>query len=129
MTLTRRLFFALIGLLLLFSWSFRLRVIFFHRFSDPYLVGHLLVAFFSLSAGGYLLGLSLRRTGLGRRQAPLLILFAFGMGMHWIWRIFRIWADPASDPNPRAHLYLAGLLLLVSGYLARIGWRTRRGPA
>lgn len=125
MTLRRRLTLGLIGLSLLFAWVFRLFIIYLNRLTDRFLAPHVAVAVLSCFAGIYLLRLALQRGGLVGVQPTLLLIIGVAMMLHWFWRISVILLDLPQDPNPRVHLHLAGLLILLSGYLAWLGWKGR----
>jgi len=126
MRVRRRLALGSIGCALVLSWTFRLLVIYWNRFFDPFLLLHLSVACFSLLAGGYLLRLALQRRPMSYPQHTLLLVFALGMVMSWFWRVYVILSDLSHDANPRAHLHLAALLILLSVYLAWVGWKGRQ---
>jgi hypothetical protein len=116
----------LIGFFLVFSWAFRLMVVYLNREIDRFLIPHAAIALFSVLAGGYLIRLAFQRTAALPRQYGLLLVLALVMLAGWVWRVYVVLSDLSRDPNPRAHLHLAGVLILLSGYLAWIGWKGRR---
>jgi len=113
-----------IGLLLCIAWGFRVWILLLLNAGDPWLVTHSLVAAVSLGAAVLLLRIGLRTIHrLPTRHDPLWItligLWIAGVGVH---RLVAVTTQPMTDPNPRAHLHLSVLFMVIGAVLLGVAW-------
>lgn len=111
---------------LLLSWVFRLYILSLHGWTDPYLIPHLFVALSSLLVGFFLIWLGVRGKRTTRKEFSSLIASGVFLLITWLFRFGSILIDPSKDPNPRAHLRLSALFLLLGVFVIRIGVKGRR---
>lgn len=116
------------ALLLLLTWGFRVYILFLTAPGDPSLLSHSLVALASLGSAALLLSLGIQAFRRGARERdPIWLavigLWITGVGLH---RLFDLLRSPGEDPNPRAHLHLALLFLLMGVILMGMAWAGKR---
>lgn len=117
-----------IGSLQLAAWGFRVWILFLLSEGDRWLVTHSVVTLVSLGAAVLLLQIGIRaRRGQHSRKDPLWIaasgLWISGVGIH---RLVSVLTNPATDPNPRAHLHLSVLFMVLGAILLGIAWYWKR---
>ncbi len=116
------------GLLLLLTWGFRLYILFLTAPGDPSILSHSLIAVVSLGSAALLLALGIQAFRRGARERDpiwlaVIALWIAGVGLH---RLFDLLRSPGEDPNPRAHLHLALLFLVMGVILMGMAWAGRR---
>ncbi|MEW6324180.1 MAG: hypothetical protein AB1515_02215 [Nitrospirota bacterium] len=116
----------LAGLLLLASWGIRAYILRLTAPGDPWLWVHAAITLVSLAAAVWLLHLGYRtltrRIGAadGRWLAAAgLWILAIGLN-----RLVLVLTKP--DPNPRAHLHLSVLFIVIGGALLGMAWLWKR---
>jgi hypothetical protein len=117
-----------IGLLQGAAWGFRVWVLFLLREGDRWFITHSLVTLVSLGTAFLLLRIGIRtRRQQHSRNDPLWIaasgLWTAGVGIH---RLLSVLTQPAMDPNPRAHLHLSVLFMVLGAILLGIAWYWKR---
>jgi len=117
-----------IGSLQFAAWGFRVWILFLLSEGDRWLITHSVVTLVSLGTAVLLLRIGIR----ARRQQhsskdPLWIaasgLWISGVGFH---RLISVLTHPATDPNPRAHLHLSVLFIVIGAILLGITWYWKR---
>jgi hypothetical protein len=117
-----------IGLLQCAAWGFRVWILFLLSEGDPWLIVHTVVTLVSLGAAVLLLRIGIR----ARRQQPSLSdpawiaasgLWIAGVGIH---RFVAVLTHPMTDPNPRAHLHLSVLFMVLGAVLLGVAWFWKR---
>lgn len=129
MTKKVRALIILTGLVIFFSWGFRLYVLYLHWGSDRFMVPHLLVAVISFSIGAFLLSMGVRGGRAERRDYSILSGAALFTILWWGFRAIKVLLHPEEDPNPTAHLHLSLLFLVLGGLLLITGWQGRSRPS
>lgn len=119
----------LTGLVIFFSWGFRLYVLFIRWASDPFRLPHALVALIFVSIGAFLLWMAFQGKRAGRREYTILAGAALFTVVWWGYRAANVLLHPEADPNPTAHLHLSLLFLVLGGLLLIAGWQGRRRSA
>ncbi len=121
-----RALFITSGLIIFLSWAFRLYVLFTRWGTDRFSAFDTFIVLLSFSMGLFILWMAKQGEKLIRRDYTLLIAIAvfnlFWWGNRWI----KVTLHPENDPNPRAHLHLASLYLVMSGLLLLTGWLGRK---
>lgn len=117
-----------IGLLQCIAWGFRIWILFLLRAGDRWLITHSVVTLVSLGTAVLLLRIGIRaRRQQHSRNDPLWIaasgLWIAGVGIH---RLISVLTQPALDPNPRAHLHLSVLFMVLGSILLSIAWYWKR---
>ncbi|MFY9271171.1 MAG: hypothetical protein WAO55_15615 [Candidatus Manganitrophaceae bacterium] len=115
----------LTGLVIFFSWGFRLYVLFSRWENDPFRLPHALVAVISFSIGAFLLSMGIRGGKATRRDYTLLSGAALFTIVWWGFRAIKVLLYPEQDPNPTAHLHLSNLFLVLGSLLFWVGWKGR----
>ena len=116
----------LTGLVIFFSWGFRLYVLYLHWGNDPFMLPHAIVAVVSFGIGAFLLSMGARGSRATRRDYTLLIGAALFTILWWGFRLIKVLLYPESDPNPTAHLHLSVLFVVLGGLLFAAGWKGRK---
>jgi hypothetical protein len=117
-----------VGLLLGMAWAFRAWTVVLLAPGDPALISHALVTLVSLGAS-VLLSLigwrTFRRRAHSTDGAWLTVigLWIAGVGVH---RLVAVLTHPVTDPNPRAHLHLSVLFMVIGAFLLGMAWFWRR---
>lgn len=119
----------LTGLVIFFSWGFRLYVLYLHWGNDPFMLPHALVAVISFSIGVFLLSMAMRGSRATRRDYTILIGAALFTILWWGFRAMKVLLYPEGDPNPTAHLHLSVLFLVLGTLLLITGWQGRNRAA
>ena len=114
------------GLVIFFSWGFRLFVIYLHWGNDPFMVPHLFGAIVSFGIGVFLLWMAYLGKRSGRREYTTLLAAAIFTIVWWGFRATNVLLHPERDPNPTAHLHLSTLFLVLGGLLLITGWQGRK---
>jgi uncharacterized membrane protein YidH (DUF202 family) len=119
---------VVIGLLQCAAWGFRVWVLILLSKGDSWLVVHTVVTLISLGIAVLLLRIGLRtlRRRASRRDPAWIAaggLWIAGVGVH---RLIAVLTRPMTDPNPRAHLHLSVLFMVLGGLLLGIAWLWRR---
>ncbi|SRR5579884_2364187 len=117
------------GLVIFFSWGFRLYVIYLHWGNDPFMIPHLFGAIISFGIGIFLLAMGVRGSRATRRDYTVLIGAALFTILWWAVRAINVLLHPERDPNPTAHLHLSILFLVLGGLLFITGWQGRNRAA
>ncbi len=121
-----RTLFIVSGLIIFFSWGFRLYVLYTRWGSDRFSFVDLFIVTLSFSMGVFLLWMSKQREKATARDYSLVMATAvfniFWWGNRWI----KVTLHPENDPNPRAHLHLSSLYLVIGGLLLLAGWHGRK---
>jgi len=117
-----------IGLLQCTAWGFRVWILLLLGEGDPWLITHSVVTLVSLGAAGLLLRIGIRaRRHHPSRSDPLWIavsgLWIAGVGIH---RLIAVLTQPMTDPNPRAHLHLSVLFMVLGAVLLGVAWFWKR---
>jgi len=114
----------IIGLLLCTAWGFRVWILLLLGTGDPWLVTHSVVTAVSLGGAILLLRIGMRTIRQApSRNDPLWIagsgLWISGVGIH---RLIAVLTQPTTDPNPRAHLHLSVLFMVLGAVLLGVAW-------
>ncbi|HUJ80210.1 MAG TPA: hypothetical protein VLY45_07850 [Nitrospiria bacterium] len=119
---------VIIGVLQCAAWGFRVWVLYLLSEGDSWLIVHTVVTLISLGVAVLILRigiLSIRRRP--SRHDPAWIatsgLWIAGVGIH---RLIAVLTHPSTDPNPRGHLHLSVLFLVLGALLLGIAWIWRR---
>jgi len=122
---------VVIGLLLGLAWAFRVWTIVLLAQGDSSLISHSLVAVVSLGAAVMLFLIGLRTVR--RRARPAdpswmtgIGLWIAGVGVH---RLVAVVTNPSTDPNPRAHLHLSVVFMVIGALLLGTAWFWKRADA
>lgn len=118
----------LTGLVIFFSWGFRLYVLYLHWGNDPFMLPHAAVAVVSFAIGAFLLSMGFRGGKATRRDYTLLAGAALFTILWWGFRAVKVLVHPEDDPNPTAHLHLSVLFLVLGGLLLITAWQGRNRP-
>lgn len=116
----------LTGLVIFFSWGFRLYVIYLHWGNDPFMLPHLFGAIVSFGIGAFLLSMGVRGSRATQLDYTILIGSALFTIAWWGVRAVNVLLHPERDPNPTAHLHLSVLFLVLGGLLLVTGWKGRQ---
>ena len=114
------------GTVIFFSWGFRLYVLYIHWDDDPFILPHFLLALLSFGIGAFFLWMAKKGPKAVRRDYTILLCAALFTVVWWGYRWVKVQLHPEGDPNPRAHLHLASLFLVLGGLLIWTGWKGRR---
>ncbi|MBI3803777.1 MAG: hypothetical protein HY282_08455 [Nitrospirae bacterium] len=113
------------GLVIFFSWGFRLYVLYLHWGNDPFMTPHAAVAVISFAIGAFLLSMGIRGSKSTRRDYTILTGAALFTVLWWGFRAIKVLLHPESDPNPTAHLHLSVLFIVLGALLLTAGWQGR----
>jgi hypothetical protein len=121
-----RVLLTISGLIIFFSWGFRFYVLYSRWGSDRFSFLDLFIVLLSFSIGAFLLWLARQGEKAPPRAYTILIASSvftiFWWGIRWI----KVTLHPENDPNPRAHLHLASLYLVIGILLLLAGWKGRK---
>ncbi len=109
-----------------FTYGFRFYVLYSRWEVDPLRVLHLLIALFYYSLGIFVLRMGIQGSRTGRRDYSILMYASLFTVIYWAFRWGKVVFYPENDPNPRAHLHLASLYLVMGGLLLITGWCGRK---
>ncbi|MEK7286095.1 MAG: hypothetical protein AAB035_02210 [Nitrospirota bacterium] len=126
-----RIFFALLGGWIFFSWGFRLYILTIRWETDPFRLRTLFFAIVFLGIGFFIARLAWLGKLLNRSMAMGLIIAAVFTIGYWGFRLSRLFLYPDIDPNPRSHLHLAVTYIVLGLALLWIAIRsenTRKEP-
>jgi hypothetical protein len=117
-----------IGLLQGTAWGFRVWVLILLSEGDRWLIVHTIVTLVSLIAALLLLRIGIRaRRQQPSRRDPAWIgasgVWIAGVGVH---RFVAVLTHPMTDPNPRAHLHLSVLFMVLGAVLLGVAWFWKR---
>jgi hypothetical protein len=117
-----------IGSLQFAAWGFRVWILFLLSEGDRWLITHSVVTLVSLGTAVLLLRIGIRaRRQQHSRKDPRWIaasgIWISGVGIH---RLVSVLTHPATDPNPRAHLHLSVLFMVLGVVLLGIAWYWKR---
>lgn len=117
-----------IGLLQGAAWGFRVWVLILLSAGDRWLVVHTVVTLVSLGAALLLwrIGVRARREQPSRHDPAWIVasgLWIAGVGVH---RLVAVLSHPMTDPNPRAHLHLSVLFMVLGAVLLGVAWFWKR---
>lgn len=124
-----RVLIILTGLVIFFSWGFRLYVLYLHWGNDPFMLPHAAVAVISFAIGAFLLSMGIRGSKATRRDYTILIGASLFTIIWWGFRAIKVLLYPEGDPNPTAHLHLSVLFLVLGTLLLITGWQGRNKTA
>lgn len=110
------------GLIIFLSWAFRLYVLFTRWGTDRFSFVDLFIVLTSFSIGVFLLWMARQGNKVIARHYTILMATAIFNILWWGNRWQRVWFHPENDPNPRAHLHLASLYLVMGFLLLLAGW-------
>ncbi len=116
-----------VGIVVVLSWGFRFWVLWELRNVDPMIVGHTLFALINFGLGLFLLFAGTRPSILPR-DARLITATGLFFLIYWLYRGATILINPSGDPNPRAHLHLSGLFIVVGALLCGVGLNYLKRP-
>jgi len=114
------------GLIIFLSWAFRLYVLFTRWGTDRFSFKDLFIVLLSFSIGVFLLWMAKQGGKVSRRDYSILIGVSLFNILWWGSRWQKVWFHPENDPNPRAHLHLASLYLVMGGLLLLTGFMGRK---
>ncbi|MFQ5580105.1 MAG: hypothetical protein ACE5FZ_05785 [Nitrospiria bacterium] len=114
------------SLVIFFTWGFRLFVLYNRWQLDPLRIPHLLITLAYFGLGGFLLRLGIQGARTKRRDYSILIYASVFTVVYWSYRWGKVVLYPENDPNPRSHLHLASLYLVMGGLLLVAGWCGRK---
>jgi hypothetical protein len=117
------------GLLLFITWTIRAYILFLTAAGGASRAGHTVITLGSLAAAVLLLRIgyrTIRRQGrpTDGRWLMAIGIWMLGIGGH---RLIMVLTEPARDPNPRAHLHLSVLFLVIGAVLLVSAWQWTRG--
>lgn len=121
-----RALFIVSGLIVFFSWGFRLYVLFSRWGTDRFSFFDLLIVLLSFSIGIFLLWMAKQRDKTTPRDYALVMAAALFNIFWWGNRWIQVTLHPENDPNPRAHLHLSSLYLVMGVLLLMAGWKGRK---
>ncbi len=114
------------GLIIFLSYAFRFYVLFTRWGTDQFSVLNALIALAFFSIGLFLFWMVKQKEKLISRDYSILIASSIFTILWWGNRWQKVWFHPENDPNPRAHLHLASLYLVMGGLLLLTGWMGRK---
>ncbi len=114
------------GTIIFLSWGFRLYVLFSRWGTDRFSFVDLFIVLTSFGIGIFLLWMAKRRDKVLRRDYTVLMATSIFTILWWGNRWQKVWFHPENDPNPRAHLHLASLYLVMGFLLLLAGWQGRK---
>lgn len=114
------------GLIIFLSWSFRLYVLFTRWGTDRFSFVDLFIVLTSFSIGVFLLWMAKQGAKASARDYMILIATSLFNLAWWGNRWIQVTLHPEKDPNPRAHLHLASLYLVMGFLLLLAGWTGRK---
>ncbi|NOY83923.1 hypothetical protein MNBD_NITROSPIRAE01-1299 [hydrothermal vent metagenome] len=114
------------GLIIFLSWAFRFYVLFTRWGTDRFSMFNAFIALIFFSIGLFLLWMVKQDKKLIRRDYTILIVSAIFTLFWWGNRWQKVWFHPENDPNPRPHLHLASLYLVMGALLLLTGWMGRK---
>jgi len=126
MTKKVRTLLILSGLIIFFSWGFRLYVLYTRWGSDRFSYVDLFIVTLSFSIGVFVLYMAKQGPKCSLRDYSILIAASIFNILWWAMRWIRVTLHPENDPNPRAHLHLATLYMVMGGLLLVVGWKGRK---
>ncbi len=109
-----------------FTYGFRFFVLYNRWGVDPLRVLHLLIALFYYGLGIFVLRMGIQGSRTERRDYSILMYASLFTVIYWSFRWGKVVFSPENDPNPRAHLHLASLYLVMGGLLLAAGWSGRK---
>ena len=118
----------LTGLVIFFSWGFRLYVLYLHWGNDPFMLFLAAVVVFFFVFGAFLLSKGFRGGRFLSRDNTILSGAALFTICWWGFRAIKVLVHPEEDPNPTAHLHLSVLFLVLGTLLLITGWQGRNRP-
>lgn len=121
-----RILLTVSGLIIFFSWGFRLFVLYNRWGTDPSSFFNLFIVLLSFGIGVFLLWMARRGEKAPPTAYTALILTSIFNIFWWGNRWMKVTLHPENDPNPRAHLHLATLYLVMGGLLLWAGWTGRK---
>lgn len=114
------------GLIIFLSWAFRLYVLFTRWGTDRFSVFNTFIVLIFFSMGLFVLWMAKQKEKVIRRDYTVLIATSIFTIFWWGNRWQKVWFHPENDPNPRAHLHLASLYLVMGALLLLTGWLGRK---
>lgn len=114
------------GLIIFFSWGFRLYVLYSRWGTDRFLFSDLFIVLTSFGIGIFLLWMARQGSKAVRRDYAVLLYASLFTIIWWGYRWIKVTLHPENDPNPRAHLHLASLYLVMGGLLLLTAWKGRK---
>jgi len=112
--------------IIFFTYGFRFFVLYNRWGVDPLRVLHLLIGLAYYSLGGLLLRMGIQGGRTELRDYSILTAASLITVIYWGFRWSKVVFYPGEDPNPRAHLHLASLYLVMGGLLLAAGWSGRK---
>lgn len=117
---------TLSGLIIFFSWGFRLYVLYSRWGTDRFSFFDLFIVLLSFGIGVFLLWMARQGEKAPPRAYTALIATSLFNMFWWGNRWIKVTLHPENDPNPRAHLHLASLYLVMGALLLLVGWMGRK---
>ena len=114
------------GLIIFFSWGFRLYVVSIRWGTDRFSFFDLFIVILYFVFGIFLLWMAKRGAKCSIRDYTVLLYAAVFTILWWIHRWTLVMLHPEKDPNPRAHLHLASLFIVIGALLLLVGWKGRK---
>ncbi|MBN4054445.1 hypothetical protein JYT87_01915 [Nitrospira defluvii] len=114
------------GLIIFFSWGFRLYVLYTRWGTDRFSFFDLMIVLLSFSIGVFLLWMAKQGPKCKAQDYAILSAASTFNILWWGNRWIRVTLHPENDPNPRAHLHLASLYIVMGALLLLVGWKGRK---
>jgi len=114
------------GLIIFLSWAFRLYVLSTRWGTDRFSVLDTFIVLVFFSMGLFLLWMVKQGDKLTRQHYTILMASSVFTLLWWGNRWQRVFFHPENDPNPRAHLHLASLYLVMGALLLAAALKGRK---